>query len=384
MARSMSHPVHLWLAWTLVVACNGEDHLRGSATDGSPPSAIPTSVTLPPGIFASESEGEATSAGATDKLDLADEPTGGEVLMPPGCDKVDFLFVIDNSNSMADEQSSLIASFPGFIAAIEQTLEADDYHLMTISTDDGDAGNGDEDCDFQQCICAPAPTCCQDVCDTIFKGTTCNGDPCDQISIDACEFQYGSGRQFDQYGARCPIADERRYMLASQPDLVSTFACTAGIGAFGSGDERPIHAALSALGDVQNGPGGCNEGFLRDDAILVLVIITDEEDDNIEVNEGSPGEPAAWYEAVVAAKHGVPDAAVVLGLVGDSNLPGGLCPPVWDPDEDGGEAAPRLQSFVDMFSGGVIGSVCAADYTPFFVEAVSVIDTACDIFVPVG
>ncbi|MCY1066561.1 hypothetical protein OV090_17430 [Nannocystis sp. RBIL2] len=387
MARSMSHRVHLWFAWALVVACTDNDGQRGELTDGGPPLEGPTAASLPPGIFLTDGEAGGTSAGVDDKLDLPagdDSSSGDDGLGPRGCDKVDFLFVIDNSNSMADEQSSLIASFPGFIAAIENTLEADDYHIMAISTDDGDPGNGDEDCDFQQCICAPAPTCCQDVCDTIFKGTTCNGTPCDQVSIDACEFQYGSGRQFDQYGTRCSIADDRRYMLQSQPDIVSTFACTAGIGAFGSGDERPIQAALAALGDVQNGPGGCNEGFLRDDAILVLVLITDEEDDNIDVGEGSPGEPAAWYEAVVAAKRGVPDAAVVLGLVGDSNLPGGLCPPVWDPDEDGGEAAPRLQSFVQMFSGGVIGSVCSTDYTPFFLEAVSVIDTACDTFVPVG
>ena len=40
----------------------------------------------------------------------------------PGCGKVDFLFVIDNSGSMGDNQDNLIASFPGFINTIAQTL----------------------------------------------------------------------------------------------------------------------------------------------------------------------------------------------------------------------------------------------------------------------
>ena len=156
----------------------------------------------------------------------------------------------------------------------------------------------------------------------------------------------------------------------------------AKVGTYGSGDERPMLAATSALSPEQNGPGGCDEGFLRDDAILVLTIITDEEDDG----NGSPGAPADWYNAVVAAKNGDEKAVVVLGLVGDSNLPNATCAPGGDPNGDGqgAEPAPRLQSFVQMFSNGVVGSVCAPDYTPFFLEAVSVIDLACDEFEPPG
>ena len=48
-------------------------------------------------------------------------PTG-ETGTGTGCAKVDFLFVIDNSNSMAEEQQRLVDAFPGFIASIEDTL----------------------------------------------------------------------------------------------------------------------------------------------------------------------------------------------------------------------------------------------------------------------
>src|SRR5688572_8631367 len=57
-----------------------------------------------------------TTSTTGDKLDLpgsagtvADD--GGRA----GCEKVDFLFVVDNSASMEDEQQNPVASFPGFI-----------------------------------------------------------------------------------------------------------------------------------------------------------------------------------------------------------------------------------------------------------------------------
>ena len=381
MASPTSRRLRLWLACALGFACGGGPAGQGTdAADTHAPGIALTSGAPPPGVVLTEGV-------RPDKFDLGatggdgDSDGGGAA---KGCEKVDFLFVIDNSGSMAEEQASLIASFPGFIAAIEATVTATDYHIMAISSDNGDYGNGDDDCQFNACICAPAPTCCQDVCDTIFD-RSCNGVGCDDITIDPCEFEYGSGRVHDQHGDRCPIVGGRRYMLESEPQLAQSFACAAGIGVFGSGDEKPVHAALAALGADQNGPGGCNEGFLRDDAILVLVIITDEEDDNVDLGDGSPGAPGLWYEQVVAAKHGDAGAVVVLGLVGDGNLPGGQCPAEGDPDEDDAESAPRLQAFISMFGdNGFIGSVCASDYAPFFLEAVDVIDAACDTHVPVG
>src|SRR5690242_21671906 len=48
-----------------------------------------------------------------------------------GCAKADFLFVIDNSGSMADEQDNLIASFPGFIDTIQQRSEEHTSELQS-------------------------------------------------------------------------------------------------------------------------------------------------------------------------------------------------------------------------------------------------------------
>ena len=110
-------------------------------------------------------------------------------------------------------------------------------------------------------------------------------------------------------------------------------------------------------------------------AVLVVTVITDEED------EFSTGGPDAWKSSLLALKADNEDALVVLGLVGDNNVEGGLlggqCGLL---DADG---APRLQQFVRGVSG-MLGSVCAPDYAPFFQTAVGSIDSACEDFVPPG
>jgi hypothetical protein len=112
---------------------------------------------------------------------------------------------------------------------------------------------------------------------------------------------------------------------------------------------------------------------LREDAVLVVTFITDGED------ESSEGDPETWRQALIDAKDGMVESVVVLGLVGDGNVPGGL---PGGPCGDEARPAPELQRFVESFRFGTLGSVCASDYAPFLEQAVSVIDTACDEFVP--
>src|SRR5688572_10833186 len=54
-----------------------------------------------------------------------------------GCKRVDFLFVVDNSVSMEDDQATLVGAFPGFMEAIQSQLAADsDYHILVADTDE--------------------------------------------------------------------------------------------------------------------------------------------------------------------------------------------------------------------------------------------------------
>jgi len=293
-----------------------------------------------------------------------------------GCDKVDFLFVIDNSGSMADEQTNLIGSFDGFIGAIQQTLQAQDYHIMVVSTDAGGGGGYSIMCNNGECSCTPVPACCEQVCNGF--SDSCNGYDCDNLPGGTCETTLGAGKIFEEDGTSCLPEDGPRYMTQMDADLATKFSCAAHVGTYGDGNELPMQAMLEATSPALNAAMGCNEGFLRDDAILVVTFITDEED-----VMKSPGDPPDWYAGLVANKGGNADAIAVLGLFGDGDIPNGLCPPLQD--DVGAEPSPRLRAFVEQFGDhGVAGSICTNDYIPFFLDAVDIIDVTCDEFRPEG
>lgn len=304
-------------------------------------------VSRPP--TASGAAGAGSDDDAPDPADgrapAADEndPEGFDVTPVPadeaGCAKVDFLFVVDNSISMLLHQEKLSRSFPGFMQVVEQSLDANDFHIMVVDTDGW------------------------------------NGDDAEEDDADPCRDGLGAGKRSGAVGQSCGVEGTARYLQNGQTNLSDTFSCIAQVGTFGDSGEQPMDAMLQATSRAQNRASGCNEGFLRDDAILVVTVITDGDD------ESSSGNPETWRQTLLDAKHNDPKALVVLGLVGDNNLDQGLRGGPCSFFEAGG--APALQSFAQSFGErGLLASVCAEDYSPFFEEAVSTIDTACDEFVP--
>jgi len=319
-----------------------------------------------------DDEGDASDSGAPmpPKLDVA----GGDEAPQPGggCQKIDFLFAIDASPSMAAEQAQLIAGFPGFVQEIEANVQGQDHHLMVVDVDAYPqytpvGGNG---------FCEDG-SCCNEICTADPDANWCNNEPCGDHSDD-CDFTLGAGKSHDADWNPCAIDGGLRWMTKEQDDLPGTFACVAEVGTYGYFDETQAAAMLAAVAPELDEPGGCNEGFVRDDAILVVTLISDEED------LFSPGDPPDWYEALLAAKGGNADAIVVLGLVGDYGQPGSPCA-AYDPMGTGAQDAVRLRAFVEAFGErGLLGSVCAGDYLPFFADAVEIVDVACDEFEPAG
>jgi hypothetical protein len=135
---------------------------------------------------------------------------------------------------------------------------------------------------------------------------------------------------------------------------------------------------------VSKSVGECNEGFLRDEALLVIVVITDEYDGEGDPEPGNGREPPTsagtsqdWYEAVIAAKNGIPQNAVALAIV---NYEGGACPPA-----ELGFDGVNIVDWVELFdTNGFLGGICEDDYAPFFEAATDVIADACANFVPEG
>ena len=59
-------------------------------------------------------------------------------VQPEGCKgKVDLLFLISRLHTMKTEQAQLLASFPGFVATIQEKLVESDVHIIVANPDGG-------------------------------------------------------------------------------------------------------------------------------------------------------------------------------------------------------------------------------------------------------
>jgi hypothetical protein len=226
---------------------------------------------------------------------------------------LDILFVIDTSGSMGDEQQALSASFPRMMDALS-TLEGGlpDLHIGVVTTDMG----------VQNTSSAALPP-------GLGEGGAggCVGPGDD-----------GQLRHIPELGTDAYISDVaasdgtriRNYSGA----LRDVFASLATVGAIGCGIEQPLAAMRRALTNP------ANEGFLRPDANLAVIIISDEDDCS-----------------VADEQLFVPDATGISGLVFRCTKYGVTC--------DGGGATPTA-----MAEAGT-KTDCHANATPTLVDDVA-------------
>jgi len=262
---------------------------------------------------------------------------------PAGCGgKIDFLFVIMQANGIGLVQTQLISAFPQFIDTIETKFADFDYHIMVVSSDE-EWGSGvcNEDCTPVGC---PVPDY-----------------PCDLMdTLTSCDWTMGAGSIFPAgklaANKPCKVAGNRRYLTKEQPMLKETFSCLASLGE--SGYNKLGEAFTAAMQPAMNAPGGCNAGFLRDDALLMVTMLGGYDD-------FSEGDPSSWAEAAFAAKHDDPDSIVMfrIGVVG--------CP-----DGD------RVCQMAKMFPHRIIIDAFIKDYGPSFAEAAELVDEVCAEYIP--
>lgn len=206
---------------------------------------------------------------------------GGVCSYAKEVDKIDLLFVVDNSASMAGEQRALTNQIPKLIETLttgrrylgdpKPFRPVTDLHVGVVSTDMGIPG-----------VELP-PTCHADGGP---DGRLLHAAP-QQTNL-SCDSEYP---QFQSYQAAYDDPDE----------LASAVACTASLGTDGCGFEQPLESAFKALwphknpfrfisttesgtwgrGDRSEAEGG-NLGFLRNDpddpSLIAIVVLTDEED----------------------------------------------------------------------------------------------------------
>lgn len=289
-----------------LLACNGPEATSTGFTTPAP-------TTIPPETTAAESSstgGSSSSSTSTDgdsagissgsstddamRLDMGPQPDFDPD--PPGCQgKIDFLFLLSRSGTMWDAQQQLVAAFPKFIDTIQSQFDDFDVHIMVV---DSEELWRVKVCD-EQC---PGP------CD-VAPAYPCDAEPTE------CDNTVGAGTVFNAgpYTDNAPCGlDTRRYITADTPDVSGTFACLARVGTYGY--NKMGDGLVAAMSTELNGPGGCNEGFIRDDALLVLMMIGPE--DHTLDPGNSDGTWQEWRQAVVDAKHDDLSAIVAAGIIG--------------------------------------------------------------------
>ncbi|MCA9583107.1 MAG: hypothetical protein KC416_15015, partial [Myxococcales bacterium] len=172
-------------------------------------------------------------------------------------------------------------------------------------------------------------------------------------------------------------------------DVAGKFSCLANVGVDGSGIEMPLRAVELAVSDRV--ADGTNAGFLRDDALLAVVILTDEDDCSHStspikhtvplfgsVPECMPNglDEISHFVTTLNDIKGGPEkwaAAVIAGPAGGTRCESGF-----------GTASPanRLQSFVDTVGdNAILSSICEGDLSKGLADAVNTFDVACRAFV---
>jgi hypothetical protein len=279
---------------------------------------------------------------------------------PAGCEgKIDFLFVISAEGTMKPKQERLLASFPGFIDAIEAQLPDFDVHILVANPDEK----------FLISNCAVCTTDCDPQGQPPYCGAMLT--PCDKKIGAGLTFPSGTGAS----NIRCELDNGLRYITGDEPKIKDTFACMAQVGTGGSG--MTGQAMVAALQPAMNDPKdeyACNGGFLRDDALLVVTIIQDTYDVD------SLGTVDEWIEALRAAKKGDDDAFMVLLLTTDVDV--GYQQLCWPNDFI--MYKNRLRLLAEGVDHGFVGSICQENYAPFFAEHVSHLVDLCNNFVPPG
>ncbi len=273
---------------------------------------------------------------------------------PEVCSKMDILFVIDDSGSMAEEQGNLGQNFPQFINVLDEYMAADgllDYRIAVTTTG--------RDLDYVI-------------------------DPSQGLPIPIPIPPLPMSESGDNGVMRQECGMTNRWIDRTDGNVSSTFSCVANVGTGGPSLEMPLYTTQLALGDRIS--DGTNAGFLREDALLAVVILTDEDDcsrtdNNFTIGNDQCGTNNADYLPpsdtinfldTLTGSRGRWATAVIAGP--------SACTSSF------GEAshAANLQQFVsETGENAVFSSICDGDLSTALGEAVATFDAACRTLEPI-
>lgn len=173
---------------------------------------------------------------------------------------VDILFVVDNSGSMGGEQGTLARSFRSFVEVLEDQEVGANYRIGVTTS----AGEG----------FLSSTSCRSRLTDFLFEWQFGVIDERQRGCLDNCAL--------DELGLAQPWVEKSSGSTNLPPgiDMATALQCLGPPGINGPGFEAPLEAMRSAVLDESS-------GFLRDDALLAVIFVTDEADCSMSVeNQG--------------------------------------------------------------------------------------------------
>lgn len=264
--------------------------------------------------------------------------------------KLDFLWVVDNSSSMCQEQESLAASFDAFVSQLKSYLNVDInlavvtsdvvkmqggfvntpapqfppacgeglVHFCTTNDECGDAFGENWRCqapgaaDYPwltnmngsintlcKYACEDDAACCSSFCyqDVCGDKQSCYDDKCADLPTDECNYEcstVGGNKDNATCVAQprtgdCPEPKNLSKILTNKE--IKYFHCIATVGADQTSQTANLEGGLKSAWMALD-PAGPNKkqsaDFLREDAYLVVVFISDEDDCSIDDEFCSP------------------------------------------------------------------------------------------------
>lgn len=251
---------------------------------------------------------------------------------PPGCKRIDVLFTVDGSGSMTEEQAALRGAdgmppvFAEFTdALLAELTDVEDFHVGVVS-------------------------------------------PQEDVTL------LGTHRDFpvvpESPETSCGVPPGQRWLVGPSPTLAADFEC---IAATKSGTlEVTAFNTAEALHDPENA------GFLRDDSLLFVVILTDEDTHDQDLST-----MVDIRRRMLSAVDDRLDRLVVLGIAAGAGVfedPKSVCGGPY------GNAAParRLASIVASFrERGSFQNICDGDLASKFSDELAAVVSACKDYDPV-
>jgi hypothetical protein len=165
--------------------------------------------------------------------------------------KVDILFMVDNSSEMEEMQKKLYDQAPSFLSVLYGLPVRPNVHIAVVSSDMGAPGDA-----------------------TSSIGCTTSGD--------RGQFQsMPQGTCTDttlQSGATYIADDGNGNKNYTDPSIGTVLQCIMLLGGRGCGFEHQLASIDRALGADGSGPPSTNADFLRPDALLAIIILSNEDD----------------------------------------------------------------------------------------------------------